>query len=178
MFGLETLGKLFQHTIDSICSMVRNCLGCLLMICSYRFFLDLYLVIQGSCLFRSFRSDQCETYCLQSFVIFTVIHLFFLFSSLLPFIYCAAFAGKTLQTNRPVKIYFQHSHDTRTKQRARQNMCLFMTIHTIGTQSVPRVGNTGDGFIPYHTDTMRLKWLGCKLLACVQIIMRLASDIP
>ena len=77
VFGLETLGKLFQHTIDSICSMVRNCLGCLLMICSYRFFLDLYLVIQGSCLFRSFRSDQCETYCLQSFVIFTVIHSFF-----------------------------------------------------------------------------------------------------
>ena len=77
VFGLETLGKLFQHTIDSICSMVRNCLGCLLMICSYRFFLDLYLVNQGSCLFRSFRSDQCETYCLQSFVIFTVIHSFF-----------------------------------------------------------------------------------------------------
>ena len=46
VFGLETLGKLFQHTIDSICSMVRNCLGCLLMICSYRFFLDLYLVIE------------------------------------------------------------------------------------------------------------------------------------
>ena len=34
--------------------------------------------------------------------------------------------------------------------------------------SIPRVGNTGDGFIPYHTETMRLKWLGCKLLAFYQ----------